>query len=181
MDILIGDVMGKGVPAALVGAALKSQFLRAFGQLALASAQSTLPSPAALVNAMHAEVTEQLITLESFATLCLARFDLSRRRMTFVDCGHTRTLHFRRRTGTCQPLQGPNIPLGFRPQEVYTESTLDFDAGDLFVFYSDGITETPNAAGELFGEARLAALIATHARRPPRSTSFATPPRTSCL
>ena len=167
VDILIGDVMGKGVPAALVAAALKSQFLRAFGQLALASAQSMLPSPAALVNAMHAEVTEQLIAVESFATLCLARFEVAQRRMTFVDCGHTRTMHFRRHTGTCQPLQGINVPLGFSPQEVYTESVIDFDAGDLFVFYSDGITETPNAAGELFGEDRLAEIIDTHSHMSP--------------
>jgi sigma-B regulation protein RsbU (phosphoserine phosphatase) len=166
-DILIGDVMGKGVPAALVGAALKSQFLRAFGQLALASAQSTLPSPAALVNAMHAEVTAQLITLESFATLCLARFEMPQRRVTFVDCGHTRTMHFRHHTGTCQPLQGANMPLGFSPQEVYTESAIDFDEGDIFVFYSDGITETQNAAGELFGEDRLASIIHAHSHVSP--------------
>ena len=166
-DILIGDVMGKGVPAALVGAALKSQFLRALGQLALASEQSMLPSPEALVNAMHAEVTAQLIALENFATLCLARFDLLQRRMTFVDCGHARTMHFRRHTGTCQPLQGTNMPLGFSQQEVYSESAIDFDEGDIFVFYSDGITETRNAAGELFGEDRLAEIIHTHSHVSP--------------
>jgi sigma-B regulation protein RsbU (phosphoserine phosphatase) len=154
--------MGKGVPAALLGAAIKSHFLRALSFLCAAADPGKLPEPEAIVTLVHAEVTRQFIGLESFATLCYARFDLENCQAALVDCGHTKTVHFRQRTGTGETLQGKNIPLGFSEQEVYTQIAVPFAVDDVFFFYSDGVTEAQNEAGELFGIDRLVALIKTH-------------------
>jgi len=163
LDVIVGDVMGKGVPAALMGAAIKSSLLRALSQLQSAASDRTVPTPEEIVRAVHAEVTGQFIHLERFATLCYARFNLAARRVDWVDCGHTKTLHFHRRAGRCEALDaGENMPLGFSEREVYTQVSHPFDTGDLFLFYSDGVTEAQDAEGVQFGAERLRALVEAH-------------------
>src|SRR5262249_58029311 len=75
LDVIVGDVMGKGVPAALLGAAIKSHFLRALSHLISFLDRSQLPEPEEVVRLVHADVTKEFIGLEFFATLCYARFD----------------------------------------------------------------------------------------------------------
>ena len=160
LDIVVGDVMGKGVPAALLGAAIKSHLLRALGHLIAASpAPAHLPEPEAIVAWVHKEVTGQFIGLDTFETLCYFRIDLAAQQIKFVDCGHTATIHFRHRTGTCRLLQGDNMPLGFSEREVYKQVAVTFEPGDAFFFYSDGVTEAQNQEGEFFGANRLGDLI----------------------
>ena len=167
LDVVVGDVMGKGVPAALLGAAIKSQFLRALSHLISLSDRETLPEPEEIVTFIHTEVTKQFIGLEIFATLCYARFDLERRRIDFVDCGHTKTIHFHQRTGTYEMLEGENMPLGFSEREIYQQVFAPLELGDVFFFYSDGVTEAQNEANELFGVDRLIELITTNGRLQP--------------
>lgn len=155
LDVVIGDVMGKGVTAALFAAATKSHFLRAFSHLAASLDRGALPQPEDIVAEVHAAVTSQFIGLESFETLCYARFDLEQGEITFVDCGHTATIQWQQRTGQCSTLQGGNMPLGFAESEVYEQFACPFEPGDLFLFYSDGVTEAQNAGGEMFGMTRL--------------------------
>ena len=164
LDVVVGDVMGKGVPAALLGAAIKSHLLRALGHLiaaapATADAPARLPEPEAIVAWVHKEVTSQFIGLDTFETLCYFRIDLEKHEVKFVDCGHTATIHFRHRTGNCRLLQGDNMPLGFSEREVYTQVVTSFDPGDVFFFYSDGVTEAQNEEGEFFGVNRLGDLV----------------------
>lgn len=168
-DVIVGDVMGKGIPAALLGAATKGQFLRAMNHLMSSSGARRFPEPEEIVAAVHSEVIEQFIGLESFVTLCYARFDLERHRVDFVGCGHTRPIHFLRCTGTCRRLEGENVPLGFSEQETYKQVSISIDAGDVFFFYSDGLTEVQNGAGELFGEDRLSALVQANGRLGPEA------------
>jgi phosphoserine phosphatase RsbU/P len=155
LDVIVGDVMGKGVPAALLGAATKSQLLNALSHLLALSPNSDLPEPKDIVMLAHAEVVRQLIDLDSFVTLCYARLDSKRRNLALVDCGHTGTIHWHARTGQCRVLHGDNLPLGVREGESYDQISVPFEVGDLFLFYSDGITEARNSAGDLFGLERL--------------------------
>jgi sigma-B regulation protein RsbU (phosphoserine phosphatase) len=129
--------MGKGVPAALMGAAIKSSFLRALSSLIAPLDRGKLPEPEVIVTSVHANVSRQFIGLESFATLCYARFNLEQRRVTLVDCGHTKTVHFHSRTGTSETLDGKNIPLGFSEGALYKQIFAPFEVGDIFFFYSD--------------------------------------------
>ncbi len=103
----------------------------------------------------------QMEELETFVTLCYARFDLSRKQMRFVDCGHMRTIQYHRDTRTCSLLQGVNMPLGFPETEPFTQIVVPFADGDFFFFYSDGLTEAMNSDGLLFGEERLVASVKT--------------------
>ena len=92
---------------------------------------------------------------EYYCTLCYAVFDLKKRVATFANSGlpfpHARV----RRHGAADRL--PGVPLGSFGGSGYDERTAEFDAGDVFVFCSDGISETFNAAGEEFGSASVAA------------------------
>jgi phosphoserine phosphatase RsbU/P len=169
LDVLVGDVMGKGVPAALLGAAIKSQFLYALRSLVSQAGGAKFPEPEEVVRMVHAGVTRRFIGLDFFATLCYARFDPSAHRIDFVDCGHTKTIHFRARTRACAMLQGENVPLGVSEREVYQQISEPFETGDVFFFYSDGLTEAKNEAGEFFGTERLVELITTSAELEPEA------------
>jgi len=160
IDVVIGDVMGKGTPAALLGAATKSQVLRALSTLRSQNGDNSLPQPADIINAAHQNTTDELIELGSFVTLCYARFDFRRRTVTYVDCGHTPTLLYHRNSGCFSSMKNDNMPLGFSATEVYQQHTLSFEEGDVFCFYSDGLTERRSSSGEFFGENRMKKLVA---------------------
>ncbi|MGD0107395.1 MAG: SpoIIE family protein phosphatase [Rhodopila sp.] len=153
VDIIVADVMGKGIPAALLGAATKSHFTKALCQLMALSRAGTPPEPREIVTLAHADVGRHLIELESFVTLCYARVDRSRRRLDLVDCGHTGVLHIR--SGTCTMIHGDNLPLGIREAEIFEQIAVPFQPGDRFMFFSDGITDTSDPTGERFGIDRL--------------------------
>lgn len=159
LDVLVGDVMGKGVPAALLGAATKTQFLKALGHLTMAAGTDGLPQPEAIVMRAHAEIAKKLIELESFVTLCYARFDTRAAEMQFVDCGHTGIIHLHSGTGKADLLHGNQLPLGVSEEEVYTQTKVAIARGDLLVFFSDGITDARSPSGELFGIERLLDIV----------------------
>ena len=159
LDVIVGDVMGKGIPAALLGAASKSTFIQALSEITALSDRGTLPKPEEIVTLAHAKMVRQLISLESFVTVSYARFDLERCQVELVDCGHMPVIHYRHRTGTCATLKGSHVPLGVSEGEIYEQITEPFEPEDVFVFYSDGITEAQNSSGEFFGISRLAECV----------------------
>ena len=169
LDVIVADVMGKGIPAALLGAATKSHFLEALCHLMAMSRNGKLPEPQEIVTLAHADMVRHLIDLESFVTLCYARLDLNRRSLDLVDCGHTGIIHWRARTGLCEMLHGDNLPLGIREGEIYDQISVPFEPGDLLLFYSDGVTEARNAAGELFGVERLAECVRINSELEPEA------------
>jgi sigma-B regulation protein RsbU (phosphoserine phosphatase) len=173
LDVIVGDVMGKGVPAALLGAATKSHFVRALSDLMILSRNNILPEPKEIVMLAHAELVRHLIDLDSFVTLCYARFDMGRCSLDLVDCGHTGVVHLHGKTGHHEILHGDNLPLGIREGEIYDQISVPFEPGDLFLFYSDGITEARSSTGELFGPQRLEECIASNSQLDPTSLAEA--------
>ncbi len=168
LDVMVADVMGKGILAALVAAATKSNFLEALCHLTAISGSGRLPEPKAIVTLAHADMVRQLIDLESFVTVSYARFDLNRRQVDLVDCGHTGMMIVRAKTGACEIVHGTNLPLGIREGEIFDQLTVSFEPGDLFLFYSDGITETRNLTGELYGAERLSECVRINRDLEPR-------------
>lgn len=157
LDVLVGDVMGKGIPAALAGAATKSHVLRA---LALGHRiGGETDTPAGIIDAVSRSAGPRFVELESFATLVYARIDLARDEIRLVDAGHPPTLLVRGDTGAVEELSGIDPPLGIWEEQTFTEVRAPFRCGDVAVFYSDGVTEAASPAGELFGVARLKALL----------------------
>lgn len=161
LDLMLGDVMGKGVPAALTGAAACNAFFRA--RLALAERAGTaLPPVKDIVRGAEERIAGKLMDLRTFFTLVYGRLDGTRGLYRYVDCGHTSVLHFERRTGRCWRLKGANAPVGFMPEQDYVEYAVPLSPGDLLFLYSDGITEAENSEGERFGEERLMKLVGAH-------------------
>lgn len=165
-DIVLGDVMGKGLPAALVGTAVKTQFMRfaiPYQHVKVWDKEGfwheDQPSPIEILEHVQEEISKELIHLEFFVTLFYARFLNQQRQLKYVDCGSAKPLHFIKKTLEIKELQGPNFPLGMVERDSYQELTVHFSPGDLFIFYSDGITEAKNPQSELFGLERLKDII----------------------
>ena len=161
LDLMLGDVMGKGVPAALTGAAACNAFFRARLSLAERAGES-LPPVKDIVRGAEERIAGKLMDLRTFFTLVYGRLDGKRGLYRYVDCGHTSVLHFERKTGRCWRLKGANAPVGFLPEQDYVEYAVPLSPGDLLFLYSDGITEAENSEGERFGEERLMKLVGSH-------------------
>lgn len=168
VDVVLGDVMGKGVPAALVAAATKSRLLRGLS-LRWPSDRPGLTEPATLITRVAVDLVPQLIELERFVTLCYGRIDVLRQRLVLVDCGHTRTVHWHAATGAIDLVKGDNVPLGFLDCETYSQIVIEFQPGDLLLFYSDGVTEATDPSGDLFGESRLVEVVEATAAQGPQA------------
>lgn len=157
IDVLIGDVMGKGIPAALVGAAVKMELSQCLLQLR-ARATDRLPQPSTILDALHQRLTPRLIELECFVTLTLVRFDRGRQTLTSVGCGHPEILVCTDNRIVCVPNQHP--PLGVLAQEDYTHSVTPWSPGSVVILYSDGLSEVRDAQGAMLGDAGLRRIIA---------------------
>lgn len=131
LTLTLGDVMGKGIGAALLMATVRASFR--------AVAQAHLPVVASLYLAQQA-LCQDLDNSESFVTLFHARLDAAQRRMTYVDCGHG-LVFLRRADGRVEELQPRGLPLGVPTAEAYREGVCRFDRGDTLVLYSDGLPD----------------------------------------
>jgi serine phosphatase RsbU (regulator of sigma subunit)/anti-sigma regulatory factor (Ser/Thr protein kinase) len=157
LDVVVGDVMGKGLAASLLGAATKNSFARALTSASLSGA--VLPPTTEVVSRVHEALARRLISVESFVTLFYSRFDLVNRVMELVGCGHPGAIHYSAATQSCSVLNGQDPPIGFVKENQYTSLQVPFDAGDLLVLYSDGITEAFSPEGEMLDIDRLLATV----------------------
>lgn len=160
LDLLVGDVMGKGILAALVGAGTKAHFLRALHRL---TTGTRLPRPDAVVNLVDKALTAQLLELETFVTVLYARVSAATGKATIVDCGHTGALFWRGAEGRSDLVTGHNLPMGVIDGEVFRQIELEVAVGDILVFFSDGITEARGGGNQpQFGLEGLQACVAEH-------------------
>ena len=172
VDVFVGDAMGKGVPAALVGAGTKSYMLRAMSTLLAEPERTTLPRPEEIIQSVHDGLSPELIRLNSFVTLNYARLDATQNVATFVDCGHTKVIHWNEKESKALTIEGGNFPIGFSVQEEYIAQTVHFGTGDLFCFYSDGVTDAKSETNGLYGVERLLELIEKHHAESPSQLLF---------
>jgi len=167
VDIFLGDVMGKGVPAALIGAATKANFYRAITHLLLQHDSGFIPQVEQIVQYVHLLMSNELIDLEKFVTLCYMRYHSSDNSIDLVDCGHTQTIHYHALTNNCSLIKGENTPLGFIPDENYQQIRFFLEPGDILFLYSDGFTEACRPDGTFFGENRLVSCIKKYCKKKP--------------
>jgi len=174
-DVVIGDVMGKGIPAALVGTAVKTLLMRFAVPLQrtqifdkLQGWRDDLFSPREVLEQVHEEMIDSLIDLEFFVSLFYARFDLRRQLCTYVDCGSAKPLHYRAHEKQVVELQGKSFPLGVVKENSYQEVVVPYSRDDVFVFYSDGLSEAKSPEGSLFGTERLISLVRENATQSSR-------------
>lgn len=176
VDIAMGDVMGKGLPSAMVAAAVKSQLSH------FADASTSLTHHYDASTAWHDEIcsieerlervehalSNRLIALDYFVCLFYARLDLRQRTLSFVDCGFTKPLCYRKEIGRAILTSASHLPLGLTPKNFYRPHHMHYQLGDFFVFYSNGVTQARAPSGELFGNHRLCELVEKHNQLSPQ-------------
>lgn len=156
-NLLVGDVMGKGIHAAMIGAGIKNTYYQVLAEM-MASAITTghIPGPACLINALHTRMTPQLINMKCFVTLALYAFDAEAGTICYVNAGHTPALLTRHDDLHVAQLEGDNLPLGVLSDEIYVEHVVASKAEDQLVVYSDGISETRDQQGNELGVTGIA-------------------------
>jgi len=152
-DVIIGDVMGKGLNAALIGVAAKARFLRALAKLDSPTCGGSLPAPTFVVENMNRNLAGKLIELNSFLTFQYLRFMRSQAYLEYIDCGHMPLVVWDGES--CWSYKGANAPIGFLKTQHFESFRIPLKPGYIVLAYSDGITEAKSPAGEYFGERRL--------------------------
>lgn len=144
----IGDVSGKGAPAAIY-AALVAGILRSHAPME--------PTPSEMLAALNYSLAERRIDGQ-FVSLIYAVWDDELRTLQVANSGLPRPVYCH--NGKTQLIEATGLPLGLFEDAEYDEFTFQAEAEDLFVFFSDGILDSTNAAGELFGRTGLEKIIA---------------------
>jgi sigma-B regulation protein RsbU (phosphoserine phosphatase) len=148
LGIAIGDVSGKGAPAAIY-AALVSGILRSHAPIE--------PSPAEMLSAVNMSLAERRIAAQ-FVSIIYAVWDDERRTLVVANSGLPRPIHFH--DGKIEFIEATGLPLGLFDEADYDEFSFKAQPGDLFVFYSDGILDARNRHGQSFGQERVEAIVA---------------------
>ena len=149
IQIIIADVAGKGVPAALLMSAT------AAAMRFEANHDRNMLAQVKRLNTGILSVSDD----ERYVTLVLAEIDTRKRIIQYVNCGHNPALLFRASTGTLTRMNSSCPPIGLSPEETCELTSADLMAGDVAVFYTDGVTEAENRLGEEFGLERLSAVV----------------------
>jgi sigma-B regulation protein RsbU (phosphoserine phosphatase) len=154
LAICIGDVAGKGIPAALLAANL---------QAAVRSAVAEQRGPAGLCTHVNRALRATLPD-DRFVTFFFCLLDTRAGTLRYCNAGHNPPLLLDA-DGNCAVLSGGGMVLGVDPDTRYEEREVSLGPGDALVLYTDGVTEARNEDGEEFGEARLAARLAADRHR----------------
>jgi sigma-B regulation protein RsbU (phosphoserine phosphatase) len=163
VGVLIADVAGKGTSAALYMAELKGLVM---------SLSQIYQSPRQLLIEVNRIISSNLDS-RSFITMTYAIIDVGKRTVTYARAGHTPLIHLPagpenrpRRAHVLTPsgmvVGLPSETIGERFEELLEELTIPLHNGDVFVLFTDGVTEAMNLDSDLFGEDRLRALVEEH-------------------
>ena len=150
LGIALGDVSGKGTAAALYGA-VSIGIMRSLAPQKL--------QPAEMLRQMNQLVGERRIE-GRFMTACFATWQKGRQKLRVANAGQSQPLLYK--GGRCDRIELTGFPLGIFEDVSYDEWGVTLEAGDILVFHSDGIAETYNSEGQLFGNERLRKLIEQH-------------------
>ncbi|HXM97770.1 MAG TPA: PP2C family protein-serine/threonine phosphatase [Candidatus Dormibacteraeota bacterium] len=147
--VVIADVAGKSVPAALLMATFQAS-LRT-----IAGGGVTLHE---LVHRLNQYASAHSLDGRRFTTAVVAEYEPATRRFTYVNAGHNHPV-LRRANGEMQRLDKGGLPLGILAEATYEVASLEMHPGDLLVFYTDGVVEAFNESGEQFSEAQWAEVV----------------------
>jgi serine phosphatase RsbU (regulator of sigma subunit) len=153
LAVLVGDVAGKGVPAALVMAKFSVE-----ARVCLEAE----PDPGVAVSRLNAQMVRSRLG-EQFVTLAVVVLDPAAQTLTVVNAGHPSPLLCRGQSlivEEASPRAVTGAPLGLFAGETYTAREIPFGFGDALVLFSDGVTEAMNAQGEMFRKVRVRSSLA---------------------
>jgi sigma-B regulation protein RsbU (phosphoserine phosphatase) len=153
LGIVIGDVSGKGAPAAIY-AALVSGILRSHAPIE--------PMPAEMLSAVNLSLAERRIEAQ-FVSLIYAVWDDEHRTLTVANSGLPRPIFVH--GGKNEVIEATGLPLGLFDEADYDEFKFKMKSGDMFVFFSDGMLDARNRAGDMFGRRRVEEIVASCAAK----------------
>ena len=146
LGVVIGDVSGKGIPAALYMARLISD-VRYYCHIEKQSADLMRTINSILLERSHQGM---------FVTLIYMVLDRQSGKLTITNAGHLPPLWYQKDVNSCLAIDhSAGIPLGILPQAAFTEQVIQLQAGDLILLYTDGVTEAKNNRGKMFSLHRL--------------------------
>jgi serine phosphatase RsbU (regulator of sigma subunit) len=149
--IAVGDVVGKGLPAALLTAKLSAE-IRLFLQ--------GETDPARVLSRLNQQLSENGV-LDMYVTFLLVILDMTTHQLHVANAGHPYPL-IRRRDGSIYEFgkETSGLPLAIEEKWVYESASTKLERGETVVLYTDGVTDAMNPATERFGEVRLRELLA---------------------
>ena len=142
--VVIADVAGKSVPAALLMATLQASLRTIAGEGVPVSE---------LVTRLNRYASAYSLDGRRFTTAVLCDYDPATRRLTYVNAGHNAPI-LRRANGAFETLEVGGLPLGINLGAEYQTATLELRPGDALIFFTDGVVEAFNESGEEFGNSR---------------------------
>lgn len=150
LAVVVGDVSGHGIGAALLMATGRALIRQASGA----------GSPAGIISAVNDNLSRDMADTGRFLTLFYLLLDLEKRTASWVNAGHQPPLVFDPATDTFTELKGGDIPLGVEREWVYHEQSMPMPGpGQVVLIGTDGAWEAHNEAGEMFGNDRLREVV----------------------
>lgn len=149
VGVLVADVTGHGVPAALVASMVK---------VAISSQADHAADPARVIAALNQVMCRQV--QGQFTTAGYLYLDIEQRTALYAAAGHPPLLLWRRADRTLREFRENGLLMGVRATEQYANVTFQLQPGDRLLLYTDGVTEAPGGTDEFFGEERLKAFLA---------------------
>jgi sigma-B regulation protein RsbU (phosphoserine phosphatase) len=150
LTCIVGDVSGKGMPAAM---------LMAMTLTALRGKSHTMEdaSPDARFARTNEALYNDFTEVGMFATVFVSQYDPEKRRLAFVNAGHSPVI-YRPAGGAATMLEADGVPVGVLPVSLCEQQAVSLGPGDLLILGTDGFSEAANNSGEMFGYDRLLAL-----------------------
>jgi serine phosphatase RsbU (regulator of sigma subunit) len=152
LGILIADVTGHGVPAALIASMLK---------VAFASQAAHADDPARVLAGLNKALCGKFE--DHFVTAAYLYADLDAKLLRYAGAGHPPLLFKNRSNGEARSLEHNGLFLGMFPEAEYSSIEIPLKPGDRFLLYTDGLPESKNASSEEFGIPRCLKILDTHA------------------
>jgi phosphoserine phosphatase RsbU/P len=149
MGVVVGDVSGKGIPAALIMASFRASLIAEIRN------NYAIRTVFTKVNRLLWESVEP----DRFVTALYGVLDVEARRFTYVNAGHNPAFLYRVREDRFDSLDATGPLLGTLETATYKERQTEIAAGDVLVLYTDGVTEAMSSTGDFFGEDRLREVI----------------------
>ncbi|HOR92942.1 MAG TPA: SpoIIE family protein phosphatase [Spirochaetota bacterium] len=150
--VLIADVTGHGIPAALVMSMAKMTFN--------IHSYEIFPTQQ-LMSKINEEMRGLLLDMQ-YITAFYMLIDIEHHTITFTNAGHTRPLYYRKSTDKIIALDTNGLFLGIQDESLYEQKSIHYESGDRCILYTDGITELKDDHNEEFGEVRLAKFLKQH-------------------
>jgi len=145
-SIVIGDVMGKGVPAGLIMTMTRGM---------LRAEVLNHHSPAKILEHLNRVMYEDLESSHRFVTLFYSQYDPQTRCLSYSNAAHNPPLWWQAKTNTIHRLDTLGMLVGLDTDSQYEEATIQLDEGDTILYYTDGFTDAVNAKGQRFEEENL--------------------------